>query len=70
MVLHVGHGKGNRDRYVLLSPTLLVQLRAWWRAARPARWLIPGQRPGQPMNKGAVQWACRLAGFRSRLTNP
>lgn len=36
MVLHVGHGKGNRDRDVMLSPTLLVQLRAWCRAARPA----------------------------------
>ena len=68
MVLHVGHGTGNRDRDVMVSPTLLVQLRAWWRAARPARRLFPGQRPGQPMNKGAVQWACRLAGFRSRLT--
>ena len=52
MVLHVVQGKGNRDRYVMLSPTLLEQLRAWWRAARPATWLFPGQRPGQPMDKG------------------
>lgn len=70
MVLHVVQGKGNRDRYVMLSPTLLEQLRAWWRAARPATWLFPGQRPGQPMDKGAVQWACRLARVRSRLTKP
>ncbi len=70
MVLHVVQGKGNRDRYVMLSPTLLEQLRAWWRAARPATWLFPGQRPCQPMDKGAVQWACRLARVRSRLTKP
>jgi site-specific recombinase XerD len=70
MVLHVAQGKGNRDRYVMLSPTLLEQMRAWWRAARPATWLFPGQRPGQPMEKGAVQWACRLARFRSHLTKP
>lgn len=70
MVLHVAQGKGNRDRYVMLSPTLLEQLRAWWRTARPTTWLFPGQRPGQPMDKGAVQWACRLARFRSRLTKP
>jgi integrase/recombinase XerD len=70
MVLHVAQGKGNRDRYVMLSPTLLEQMRAWWRTARPATWLFPGQRPGQPMDKGAVQWACRLARFRSRLTKP
>ena len=70
MMLHVAQGKGQRDRYVMLSPTLLTQLRAWWRAARPTTWLFPGQRPGQPMEKGAVQWACRLARFRSRLTKP
>jgi len=70
MVLHVAQGKGNRDRYVMLSPTLLEQLRAWWRIARATTWLFPGQRPGQPMDKGAVQWACRLAHFRSRLTKP
>ena len=70
MVLHVAQGKGNRDRYVMLSPTLLKELRAWWRATRPTTWLFPGQRPGRPMDKGAVQWACRLARFRSRLTKP
>ena len=70
MMLHVAQGKGQRDRYVMLSPTLLTLLRAWWRAARPTTWLFPGQRPGQPMEKGAVQWACRLARFRSRLTKP
>ena len=69
-MLLVTPGKGQRDRHVMLSPTLLDQLRAWWRVARPTLWLFPGQRPGQPMDKGAVQWACRLARFRSRLTKP
>ena len=27
----------------MLSPTLLQQLRAWWRVERPARWLFPGR---------------------------
>ena len=36
MVLHVAQGKGARDRYVMLSPTLLQQLRVWWRVERPA----------------------------------
>ena len=67
MVLHVARGKGAGDRYVMLSPTLLQQLRAWWRVERPARWLFPGRRCGPPMLKGTVQWACRLARYRSRL---
>jgi site-specific recombinase XerD len=70
MVIHVADGKGQRDRYVMLSPTLLHGLRAWWRAARPTTWLFPGQRPGQPMDKGAVQWACRLARFHSGIAKP
>jgi len=36
MTLRVEQGKGQRDRYVMLSPQLLELLREWWRAARPA----------------------------------
>ena len=70
MVIHVAGGKGQRDRYVMLSPMLLQCLREWWRATRPTVWLFPGQRPGHPMDKGAVQWACRLARFRSGIVKP
>jgi integrase len=70
MVIHVADGKGQRDRYVMASPTLLHCLRAWWRAARPTAWLFPGQQPGHPLDKGAVQWACRLARFRSGIVKP
>jgi site-specific recombinase XerD len=70
MVVHVARGKGARDRYVMLSPTLLDELRAWWRIGRPTTWLFPGQRPDQPMHKGTIQWACRLARVRSGLRKP
>jgi integrase len=42
MVLRVDQGKGNKDRYVMLSPRLLDELRAYWKTARPATWLFPG----------------------------
>lgn len=36
-------GKGNKDRYTLLSARLLHQLRDYWRHARPTgEWLFPG----------------------------
>jgi integrase len=35
MTLRVEQGKGQRDRYVMLSPRLLQLLREWWKAARP-----------------------------------
>lgn len=39
MVLRVAQGKGQQDRYVMLSPTLPEILRVWWRLHRPTHWL-------------------------------
>jgi integrase/recombinase XerD len=43
MLIRVDQGKGKKDRYVMLSPSLLDLLRDWWRQARPKAWLFPGQ---------------------------
>jgi hypothetical protein len=45
MVLRVEQGKGQKDRYVMLSPTLLALLREWWRLRRQDHWLFPSDRP-------------------------
>jgi integrase len=49
MTLRVEQGKGQRYRYVTLSPRLLELLRDWWQAARPQVWLFPGQNPINPI---------------------
>jgi site-specific recombinase XerD len=46
MVIRVQQGKGQKDRYVMLSPRLLETLRNWWRQQRPERWLFPGGKIG------------------------
>src|SRR5260370_4617111 len=43
MVIRVEQGKGRKDRFALLPPHLLDLLRAWGDAARPQRWLLPGE---------------------------
>ena len=43
MVMRVEHGKGGKDRYVMLSTQLLNILRSYWRLARPKDWLFPGR---------------------------
>ncbi|MEO0809265.1 MAG: site-specific integrase [Pseudomonadota bacterium] len=43
MLIRVNQGKGDKDRYVMLSPSLLELLRDWWRQARPKAWLFPGR---------------------------
>lgn len=72
MVLRIEQGKGQRDRYVMLSPQLLEVLRHWWKVARPEHWLFPGEVPGQPISKAAVEVACqtarRLSGIRKPIT--
>ena len=70
MVIRVVQGKGQRDRSVMLSPTLLDTLRDWWRAERPRPWLFPGDHPEQPITSHAVREACQRAHRRSRLTKP
>ena len=70
MVLRVDQGKGRKDRYVMLSPRLLEELRSYWSAARPRAWLFPGDTPGQPISTGAVQQACHKAHRASRITKP
>ena len=65
--LRVERGKGQKDRYTLLAPTLLQQLRDYWRLMRPAPWLFPGQRPHQPLTASAIQRRCGLAARRAGL---
>ena len=67
MVLRITKGKGQKDRYVMLSPKLLAVLRAWWQVERPRHWLFPGERPEAPITRSAVQIACRIASRRARL---
>ncbi|MBC8423709.1 site-specific integrase [bacterium] len=46
-VLRIHHGKGDKGRLTALPPTLLAQLRGYWRRTRPpGPWMFPGQSAG------------------------
>ena len=66
MVIHVEQGKGKKDRYAMLSPTLLELLRDWYRHARsqrmilPGGWLFPGQNPVNPLSTRQLNRAFHL----------
>jgi integrase/recombinase XerD len=70
MVIRVELGKGQKDRYVMLSPKLLDILRHWWRVAKPQVWLFPGDIPGQHITRSAVERVCQEAHQRCRISKP
>jgi site-specific recombinase XerD len=70
MVIRVEQGKGQKDRYVMLSPKLLETLRSYWRTVRPKGWLFEGNVSGQPITKDAVELACQKARRLSGLGKP
>ncbi len=67
MAIRVRQGKGRKDRYVMLSSTLLATLREYWKAYRPSDWLFPGQDPQKQLTPRTVANICQSAGRRARL---
>lgn len=67
-VIHVRHGKGAKDRDVMLSPQLLNILRSYWRRARPTRYLFPGRDETRPISPTVLHAACRSAAKASGLS--
>jgi integrase/recombinase XerD len=67
MVLRVQQGKGQHDRYVMLSPKLLPLLRQYWQQEKPRPWLFPGTPRTRPITTRAVYNICRDAGQAAHL---
>lgn len=70
MVIRVRQGKGQKDRYVMLSAKLLAELRHYWHLEHPVVWLFPGKNREQPINAWVVQRVCQRAGQDAGLTKP
>jgi integrase/recombinase XerD len=60
-VIRVEHGKGGKDRYVMLSPQLLNILRTYWGLTHPKIWLFPGRDRNRPIDPQTLQVACKTA---------
>jgi len=67
MAIRVEQGKGRKDRYTLLTPNLLTELRAYWRAYHPRTWLFCSRHHVAAIHIGVAQRAWYLAKARAKL---
>ena len=73
MTLRVEQGKGQQDRYAMLSPVLLERLRVWWRVARAqgkmldGGWLFPGLNPIDSLSTRQLNRAIHAAAMAARI---
>ena len=73
MTLRIQRGKGQKDRYAMLSPLMLERLRTWWRVAKsqgkmlPGGWLFPGMNPVDPLSTRQLNRAIHAAADAAKL---
>lgn len=71
MLIRVESGKGNKDRYTLLSKQILLDLRAYYLAYKPTKYILEGQYGGQYSAQSianVVSNAAEKANIRIRVT--
>jgi site-specific recombinase XerD len=61
MCIRVEQGKGNKDRYVILSEKLLLHLRKYWADYRPDPWLFMDKRRKTHLPISTVRAVCKRA---------
>ena len=69
-LIRVEQGKGRKDRYVMLSPALLVTLRTYWTIGKPRRWLFPCADGAHPISAATLNTACMRAALVARIGKP
>ena len=68
-MLRVEQGKGRKDRYTLLGPRLLAELRHYWQVYRPTPpWLFPQRAKPSPMDPATAQKMYYAAKRRAGIT--
>ena len=55
MLILVENGKGVKDRYTILSKTLLENLRQYWQSYRPKKWLFPSTDEQRHISRSTAQ---------------
>lgn len=68
--IRINNSKGGKDRYTVLSPTVLVELREYFKIYRPKVFLFNGYQSGKPLSPGALRHALKNAVKKSGVIKP
>lgn len=71
-LIHIKGSKGRKDRYTLLSETVLKNLREYWNKYRPQKWLFEGAREEKNLSARTADKifknACDKAGITKKVS--
>lgn len=67
MMIRVEKGKGEKDRYTILSERLLKELRSYWKVYRPQTWLFSNQRTKQRLTRSTPELIFTTAKKKSNI---
>ncbi len=68
MSIRIKNSKGNKDRYTILSPRLLLELRSYWKNYQPKTFLFPSQIKGQQLSLASPDVIFRKAKKQAKIT--
>ncbi len=54
-LIKVTQGKGQKDRYTILSQVYLSKLKTYWDIHRPTTWLFPGSNKSNRISESTIQ---------------
>ena len=71
-LIFIKGSKGKKDRYTLLSDTVLNILRKYWKRYRPQKWLFEGAKEGEHLSTRTAEKifrnACKKAGINKEVS--
>ncbi|MCG2788802.1 MAG: site-specific integrase [Actinomycetia bacterium] len=67
MMVRIEHGKGNKDRYTILSIRLLKELRLYWLKYRPTLWLFYSGRNKKKLSCATPQQVFKKAKIKAGI---
>ena len=70
MLIRVRQGKGQKERYTLLSQVALQLLRQYWSYERPSDWLFPGRPSDRPLSPSSIQRVMQRAVQEAGISKP